>query len=117
MLENSNRLRGRAREIVEDPLSDLRLSVASIWEITIKIRAGRLHLPLRSLRDFEEQLSITNVRPVGLELGHAVAAGALPSHHGDPFDRMLVAQAHDLGIPILTVDSRVAAYDVETIMD
>src|SRR5690554_4396945 len=117
MLDDSFRLRGRAREIVEEPSHDLHLSTASIWEISIKAHSGRLRFPLRSEAQFQEQLRRTNVRLVEIEFAHTVAAGALPREHGDPFDRMIVAQARSLSIPIITVDAKLAAYDVEVIAD
>jgi len=117
MLDDSRRLRGRAREIVEEPSHELRLSVASIWEISIKAHSGRLGLPLRSAAQFQAQLQATNVRLVEIELAHAITAGALPREHGDPFDRMIVAQARSLGVPIVSADAKLAAYDVEVIAD
>jgi Uncharacterized protein conserved in bacteria len=52
---------------------------------------------------------------MSIELSHAFRAGALPRLHGDPFDRMLVAQAQIEGLPILTADPAISRYDVETI--
>lgn len=115
MLADSPRLAGRACEIVEDPRNGLRLSAASAWEISTKVHAGRLTIPIATLDDFHSQLRLTDVDVIDLELSHAVAAGALPRHHGDPFDRMIVAQAQSLGIPVITADPMLAAYDVDVI--
>ncbi|MFT4228831.1 MAG: type II toxin-antitoxin system VapC family toxin [Microbacterium sp.] len=117
MLEDSARLGRRTRAILEDETSRLLMSVASAWEIATKVAAGRLSIPLRTEADFLRQLRLTGVETVDLELRHAVAAGSLPRHHGDPFDRMIVAQAQDLDAPILTVDPRIARYDVEVVAD
>ena len=116
MLDDSVRLQGRAREIIEDAESVLLLSIASVWEISVEIHAGRLALPLRTDADFHRELRLTSVQTVDIELPHAVAAAGLPCHHGDPFDRIIVAQARTLGIPLITADAKLAAYDVATII-
>lgn len=116
MLEDSRHLRGRARAIIEDPANALHLSAASVWEIAIKIGSGRLDVPMRTESDFQRQLQLTNVAAVDITPAHAATAGALPRHHGDPFDRMIVAQGQILGVPVLTADPKLAAYEVETIM-
>ena len=115
MLEGSPRLRPRTRDLILDEENELLLSVASLWEIAMKMRSGKLNLPLHTEAEVRAQLTATRVDTVPIELGDTVAAGALPPHHGDPFDRMIVAQAQRLGIPILTVDRRIVAYDVEVV--
>jgi PIN domain nuclease of toxin-antitoxin system len=83
-------------------------SVASVWEIAIKRASGKLTVPDNLLDKIDrarfEELRITRT--------HAIVAGALPPHHGDPFDRMLVAQAQCEGLTIVTRDPRIVAYDV-----
>lgn len=115
MLEDSRRLRGRQRATVEDADNRLLLSVASLWEMSIKTQSGRLTSPLRTAAQFREQLDLTNVAVVPIEFEHAIAAGALPPHHRDPFDRMIVAQAQSLGIPVLSEDAKLSLYDVDIV--
>jgi PIN domain nuclease of toxin-antitoxin system len=83
-------------------------SAVSIWEIAVKHALGKLRMPSH-LVDTLEQRGFSEL-PVRSR--HALAAGALPKHHGDPFDRMLVAQAQAEGMTLVTNDSRIAAYDV-----
>lgn len=84
------------------------VSAASIWEIAIKRASGKLDVPA-NLMD-----KVAAARFVELEITfeHALRAGALPPHHGDPFDRMIVAQAQSEGFTLITNDARIAAYDV-----
>ncbi len=101
-------LSDRARAIVEDPANDVAVSAASLWEISAKRAARRLRVP----DDFRDRLADAAFEPLAITAEHAWAAGALPLHHRDPFDRMLVAQAQLEGFTIVTRDPKVAAYQV-----
>lgn len=92
---------------IADPDNAVVVSAASVWEISIKQAIGRLEAPddlLEVLEGDFDTLSMTVV--------HAVAAGRLPAHHADPFDRMLIAQARSEGLILVSVDRRFAEYDV-----
>jgi PIN domain nuclease of toxin-antitoxin system len=102
------RLSAQAHEAIENPDVPLFFSAASIWEIAIKRATGKLDVPEDLLDTMEERGFIE----LSVRSSHAVIAGALPPHHRDPFDRMLVAQAQSEGLTIVTNDERVAAYDV-----
>lgn len=84
------------------------LSHASIWELTIKLHVGRLQLagPLSDL----VVDSRVHLLPIGLN--HIEATSRLPPHHGDPFDRMLVAQAVEDGLTLVTADALIRRYAV-----
>lgn len=84
------------------------ISAATVWEIEIKKRAGRLPLP----DEIWDQVIQVGHDFLAIEPDHARAAGALPPYHSDPFDRMLVAQAQLEGLTILSVDKALAAYEV-----
>ena len=84
------------------------MSAASIWEIEIKRAAGRLSAPA----DVGEQALERGFDPLPISFEHARAAGCLPALHGDPFDRMLVAQANLGGFTLATADGALEAYDV-----
>ncbi len=83
-------------------------SAASIWEIAIKRAQGKLDAPA-NLLDTMEQRGFVELPVLSR---HALLAGALPPHHGDPFDRMIVAQAQSEGLTVVTRDERIAAYGV-----
>jgi PIN domain nuclease of toxin-antitoxin system len=106
---------GGQRSLVEDGAVGLIVSAASSWEIAIKYRLGRLALPEEPRRYMPERLRRLGAEALAIEHGHALAAAELPPLHTDPFDRLLVAQAKLLDVPIVTADSRVAQYPVQTL--
>ena len=84
------------------------VSLASAWEVAIKIGAGKLRLPA----PFEEGVRASGFTPLPITFAHTETVARLPRHHGDPFDRMLVAQAQVDGLTLVTRDRRLAAYRV-----
>jgi PIN domain nuclease of toxin-antitoxin system len=107
-IADPGRLRPQTRSTLEDPETDVFVSVVSAWEAGIKRKAGKLETP----DDLADQLESKRFVPLEVKLGHALAAGDLPLHHRDPFDRMLIAQAQLENLTIVTRDGRFAAYDV-----
>ncbi len=89
--------------------TDVYVSAATVWELSIKQATGRLDFPIELLDETLEEMQITSL-PV--TVAHAVAAGRLPVHHRDPFDRMLIAQAQVEGLVLMTEDSAMNHYDV-----
>ncbi|MBM0224361.1 type II toxin-antitoxin system VapC family toxin [Micromonospora sp. ATA51] len=90
---------------------DIFLSPVSLWEITIKQTAGKLAGPA----DLAERVRDMGLRELPVTHAHAIAAGRLPFHHRDPFDRMLVAQAVTEGLTLVTRDVSIALYDVDVL--
>jgi len=88
---------------------EIYLSSASIWEIGIKRAIGKLDVP----DDLFEIAVDAGCRPLPISWTHAEAAAALPLHHTDPFDRMLVAQARCEGLRLASSDTKLEAYDVD----
>ncbi|MEY4209781.1 MAG: hypothetical protein RLZ92_159 [Pseudomonadota bacterium] len=108
-ITDSPKLSQKARELIESPKTTIWISVASLWEIAIKYSLGRGDMPISS------QQAISYFRESGyrffaVEAEHAVAVEELPSHHQDPFDRILVAQALIEPMRLMTHDSLVALY-------
>jgi PIN domain nuclease of toxin-antitoxin system len=104
------RLGPSAREAIA-AASEVRLSVASVWEMSIKSALGKLSLPKGA--DIMRELELDGFLPLSIELEHAVrvaALPALPALHRDPFDRMLVAQAMLEGLTLVTADLHLAQY-------
>jgi PIN domain nuclease of toxin-antitoxin system len=87
------------------------LSAASVWEIAIKRASGKLDVPDHLLATAQG----AGCRALPISWAHAEAAAALPRHHADPFDRMLIAQARLEGLVLLSSDARFSAYEVERI--
>jgi PIN domain nuclease of toxin-antitoxin system len=107
---------GEHLSLVEDQHSELLLSAASSWEIAIKHGLGRLPLPEPPDRYVPTRMRAVGASGLAIEHTHALAAAALPPLHRDPFDRLLVAQAGLLDVPILTADPIVAEYSVQTLL-
>ncbi len=95
-----------------DPDTTLLLSVASVWEMAIKVSLGRLQLgePLDLL--LERELTGQGIGVLSISREHALAVRHLPLHHRDPFDRLLIAQARREELVLLTRDRFFHAYDV-----
>ena len=93
---------------IRSPENRVVVSAASIWEAEIKIRIGKLELE----GDLATESAEHGFDPMAINMDHAVAAGRLPPHPGDPFDRMLVAQAQLEGLTIVTRDPVFDDYSV-----
>jgi len=102
-------------EILQDPETDRILSMASVWEVSLKFALGKLRLPEAPDRYVPDRLALSMTRILPIELRHALHVAQLPPHHRDPFDRMLVAQALIERMPVLTADRRFTAYGVEVL--
>jgi PIN domain nuclease of toxin-antitoxin system len=105
----------KARRRVEDRRNDRYLSIASVWEMAIKIGLGKLRLG-SSLEDLVERGALENgiaLLPIARE--HALGVTHLPRHHGDPFDRLLVAQAVREEMAIVAADPAFDAYPVRRV--
>jgi PIN domain nuclease of toxin-antitoxin system len=112
---DSPRLSARAREVICDSNNELFFSAASGWEIAVKAQLGRLQLPDNLEQFIVEQLSLNAILVLPIQLRHALHVYTLPQHHRDPFDRMLIAQSQVENLPVLTADSQITRYAVETI--
>ena len=115
MAGSPERLGNRARELVEDPERELLLSAASSWEIAIKHAIGKLDLPGDPEELVPDWIVRSAVTPLPIHHTHALRVAALPLHHSDPFDRLLVAQALLEEVPVLTADPAFGDYDVEVV--
>ena len=110
-LADDDRLSMAARDAVS-AAADVRVSAASVWEIAIKRSLGRLEVP----EDYLEAVDASDIQLLSITGRHAEAAGALPRHHDDPFDRMLVAQAGTDELTLVTADRRLPDYGVPVLL-
>ncbi|MEA2337717.1 MAG: hypothetical protein QOE82_1724 [Thermoanaerobaculia bacterium] len=114
-VKSSERLLPSAAQLIESESSVVRFSAISALEIAIKVSIGKLQLS-DSPQDFVlSQMSALSVVSLPVTFSHALHVASLPLLHRDPFDRLLVAQAQVEGIPLMTADETIAAYDVEII--
>jgi len=108
-ITDSPKLPPKARELIASPKTNVWISAASIWEIAIKHSLGRGDMPI-SAQDARRYFSESGYRLLAIEAEHALAVEDLPTHHGDPFDRILVAQALMEPMRLMTHDAMVALY-------
>ncbi len=99
------------RSAITDPLNTVMVSAVSVWEVEIKRALGKLDAP----QGFAALCTERGFDALDVTFRHAEAAGALPPHHGDPFDRMLVAQAMTDDFELVTKDPAISAYDVRVV--
>jgi PIN domain nuclease of toxin-antitoxin system len=103
----------RVKHLIEDEGVDVFVSAASAWEITTKVRLGKLKWT--SPPTIEAYCIAQGFELMPVLVAHAERAGSWPQPHGDPFDRMLAAQSALEGIPLATDDPKIDLFDVETI--
>jgi len=108
LAEDAPRLVPQARLAIDSAENIVLVSAVSVWEIAIKRTLGKLDAP----PNLREAMEASRFEALPITFEHAEAAGALPRHHDDPFDRMLVAQAQVEGLTLVTHDEKLACYEV-----
>jgi PIN domain nuclease of toxin-antitoxin system len=97
-----------ARRLIEAPENTVFLSIASIWEIAIKVSLGKLILPTPFVDFINQQMALNRILPLAIETKHIQVIVTLPFHHRDPFDRLLIAQAL---VEKMVIIGQAAAFD------
>lgn len=110
-LMNPAALEIQVRNRIADGANRVVVSTASIWEAAIKAGLGKLDIP----DDFVGAIRDASFEDLPISSEHAVRAGGLPRHYGDPFDRMLIAQAQHERLTLVTADAKLDAYDVKVL--
>ncbi|TEU17265.1 MAG: type II toxin-antitoxin system VapC family toxin [Anaerolineales bacterium] len=112
-ISGSTSLSPTARALIEDASNQPLLSVASLWEMAIKLSLGKLSLaqPFEVL--IPQQMRLNGIKLLGIEIEHTAAVSKLPFHHRDPFDRLLIAQAIVEQMPIVSADTAFDTYPVK----
>jgi PIN domain nuclease of toxin-antitoxin system len=108
-LADDQKLGTTTRAAIAAPGNEVFVSAASAWEISVRRAAGKLVASF----DVASALELNSFAELPIHVAHAVAAGELPQHHRDPFDRMLVAQAQLEGLTLVADDAEIAKYEVE----
>jgi PIN domain nuclease of toxin-antitoxin system len=104
-------LRSDIAGIITEQTEAIGVSLAQLWEVEIKIATGRLP----AIADFSRAIEILGLEIVLIEPADAIRAARLPRHHGDPFDRMLIAQAQARDLTIVTHDRAFESYAVPVV--
>ncbi len=111
-LEDDAHLSLARSEIIADPDNEILFSIASLWEIAIKLSRGKLAIS-KSIDDVVAYIEGSTSILFAIAPEHLIHVASLPFHHKDPFDRLIIAQSLVENIPILTSDSNFSAYGVE----
>lgn len=107
------KLSRKALDLCQNPENNLLLSIASIWEIQIKLQLGKLSLNLPLPELIESQQQTNNIELLPINLTHLFTLDSLPNHHKDPFDRLLISQAIVEDAVLVSGDSILANYPVK----
>ncbi len=115
-LEDAPALSRRAREVIEDGTKTCLVSMATGWELAIKVALGKLHTPIPLRYRFTEELERLHFTVLPIEARHLHQLLDLPLHqHRDPFDRMIIAQALSENLTVVSNDEAFDAYGVQRI--
>lgn len=113
--DEPDRLSPTARAILTDTANTLLFSMASLWEMQIKISLGKMRLS-RPLKEHLARQQIENsLQILPIEPRHLWALETLPDYHKDPFDRLLIAKSMVEDMPLLSRDERVSQYDIKVL--
>lgn len=104
-----------ARKLIDDPAEEKYLSIASPWEVGIKVSSGKLAVAQPVDVFFADQIRRLSLRLLPVSLAHVACVATLPFHHRDPFDRMLAAQSMTENIAIISADAILDAYGVTSL--
>lgn len=114
-IESQAKLSPQALEILTDNAQRIYLSLASVWEMTIKVSLRKLRFSKPLSQVVEEEFSTYRFLPLDISLTHLKVLQTLPMHHRDPFDRLLVAQAMAENLPVISSDASFDQYGIERI--
>jgi PIN domain nuclease of toxin-antitoxin system len=109
------RLRNSGAQMIEDGANVVFFSAVSALEIAIKVSLGKLKLPIPASDFVTSRVDALGMMVLPVFVSHALRVASLPRHHGDPFDRLLVAQCQIEHLPLMTADAALTAYDLEII--
>jgi PIN domain nuclease of toxin-antitoxin system len=114
-VEDDSRLSRKARAAIAEPGNNCFLSLASSWEMAIKISLGKLRLAAPLERFIPEQLAANGFRELAIDFRHVARVSRLPFHHRDPFDRLLVAQALEENLTVVSADRVFRTYGLSRV--
>ena len=109
----SSKLSAKAKILIDDPQNDCFLSIASPWEVGIKVSTGKLTLTKPVEAFFADQVRLLSLQMLPITLAHIARVAILPFHHRDPFDRMLAAQSLTDSLPLVSADAAFDAYGIQ----
>lgn len=117
LFDDQSHISEKAMAIMADKRNTLILSAASTWEIAIKYSLGKLKLKSPPSKWLYSLIDKMDVQPLPIHMRHTLALAAMPYHHKDPFDRLLVAQAKQEQLAVITPDAMFSKYGIKTIWE
>jgi PIN domain nuclease of toxin-antitoxin system len=111
----SSRLSKKARELMENSNNERLLSIASLWEMAIKVSLGKLTLAAPFEVLIPQQLKLNGIELLNIKMEHTATVAMLPFYHRDPFDRLLIAQCMVERLPLLSADESMDNYPIKRI--
>ena len=114
-VNDNPKLSNRLKDLIEDTSNVSYLSVASLWEMSIKFNLGKLTLDPNYEEFVNREVTTSTIQLLNIKLEHLRINSTLPFHHRDPFDRLIIAQSIAEDIPIVSVDSAFDRYAVTLI--
>lgn len=111
-LEGNRSLSNSHQQIITDSQNEVLISIASLWEIAIKISIGKLTLS-QPLEDVIKQVNAENIEILPISPEHTLQVSTMPFHHRDPFDRIIIAQCKVENLPIISNDTNFPTYGVK----
>jgi PIN domain nuclease of toxin-antitoxin system len=115
LMLDSKKISPTLREVLANPANRRYLSAASVWEAVVKWHSGKLGLPKPPAEFFAETTAKGRIRPLPVEGAAVLQLAKLPKMHNDPFDRMLICQAIENGMTIVTPDELIGQYPIKTL--
>jgi PIN domain nuclease of toxin-antitoxin system len=112
---DSNQLSTKSREDINNLNNEIYISIASLWEISIKVNQGKLTIKDSLSLFFIDAIEEYGFKILPIELPHLLTQSTLPLHHRDPFDQLLIAQSFSETMPIISADTAFDAYPVTRI--
>jgi PIN domain nuclease of toxin-antitoxin system len=113
-ISGENQLSQKAKDAIENVESQSFLSIASLWEIGIKIRLNKLNIGM-SFKDLRKQIDKNGFETLPVLFSHIEIISELPMHHQDPFDRLLIAQCKTDQLTFITKDEKMRPYKIQTL--
>jgi PIN domain nuclease of toxin-antitoxin system len=115
LMMESKKISPTLREVLANPANSRYLSAATIWEVVVKWQLGKLKLPKPPSEFFAEIKERGKIRPLPIDDASVLQINKLPKTHADPFDRMLICQAIENGMTIVTPDHAIDQYPIKTL--
>jgi PIN domain nuclease of toxin-antitoxin system len=112
LIEDDPKLPDSSKRLIDNLNNDIFISIASLWEMAIKISIGKLKL-LGVLAQAIDELYARNIRILPIDSLHILRVQSLPFHHKDPFDRIIIAQSLTENITLISIDGFFDSYGIK----